>query len=886
MNWYQEKGMDVLKQLESLATGLDEKERKDRLEKNGPNVLKEEADKSKLKKFFSHFHDLLIYVLIISAILKGISGDFVDMIIILLVVVINSVIGYVQEAKATDSLKSLTNMMSSEAIILSMGEKKIVESKSLVTGDIVFLNPGDIVPADIRLLQAYNLVVEEAILTGESTPVEKQPHAITEVVDLGDRINMVFSGTLVNSGSGKGIVIGTGDETEIGKISQHLKGIKDSETPLIKKMKILNKQIFYTICVLIVCLAIFSVMFRDFTGNELLSAMIALAVSAVPEGLPAVLSIILSVGVARMAQEKAIIKKIPAVETLGSMGVICSDKTGTLTKNEMHVVAVITSEETLIGGQEKPLKELMDLNLISHNDPLKKMVEVALHCNDTKITYKNGTREVIGNPTEGALLDWANHLAVVEEEHDINKIPFDSSYKYMATLVQIEQRRFIYLKGAPDILLMMVDNQIHKNGVACFNEEYWQSKIKIHALQGQRMLAAAFKEVSKDKDSLSHEDLCSDITLIGLFGIIDPPKQEAIQAVATSREAGISVKMITGDHRDTAVSIAKQIGLENVSEAIEGNEIEQLSDEELKQIVLKHDVYARTTPEHKLRLVNAIQANGMIVGMTGDGVNDAPALKQADIGIAMGIKGTQVTKDAGDMVLADDNFATITIAVSEGRRVYDNLKKTIYFSLPTAFAQGLLVVISILLDRPLPLTSGQILWLNMVTTITLSFALGFEPLAKDAMKKNPRDPKENILDPYAIFRTIYVSLLLAGLGFYVNHFLESQDASPATMQTTLIMTIVFGQVFYMINCREMTKFSINSQILTNKILWLSLLVLFLLQALLIYSPFMHTFLGTQSIRLSHIFASLSAGGIVFVVVELEKLIYRLVYTSIKLIKFK
>lgn len=444
----------------------------------------------------------------------------------------------------------------------------------------------------------------------------------------------------------------------------------------------------------------------------------------------------------------------------------------------------------------------------------------------------------------------------------------------MATLVEVDHRRFIYLKGAPDVLLQMVSNQLHEDGLKPFVKDYWQEKIQQQAQKGQRVLAAAFKKVSSNQEVLSHEDLQRDMTLVGLYGIIDPPKPEAIQAVATSQQAGIQVKMITGDHKDTAMAIAQEIGLKRAHQAVEGKDIEQMSDEELAQIVLQNDVYARTTPEHKLRLVHAIQKNGYIVGMTGDGVNDAPALKQADIGIAMGIKGTQVTKDAADMVLADDNFATITAAVKEGRRVYDNLKKTIYFSLPTAFVQGLLVVVSILLDRPLPLSSVQILWLNMVTTITLSFALGFEPLGKDRMSDPPRDPNQNILNGYAVFRIVYVSILLAALGFVVNDFLANRGATEAVMQTTLIMTIVFGQVFYMINCREIKDFSINSQILHNKVLWLSLLVLLILQTLLIYAPFMHTILGTATISLSQIGLSLLAGILLVLVVEGEKALTR------------
>lgn len=444
----------------------------------------------------------------------------------------------------------------------------------------------------------------------------------------------------------------------------------------------------------------------------------------------------------------------------------------------------------------------------------------------------------------------------------------------MATLVDVQDKRYIYLKGAPDVLFEMVDFQMNQSANTPFDPDYWHNKIEAQAKQGQRILAAAYKEVGRNKEELSHEDLREDMILVGLFGIIDPPKKEAIDAVETSQAAGIAVKMITGDHKDTAVAIAKEIGLERYENALVGKQIEQLSDEELSSVVMENDVYARTTPEHKLRLVHAIQKNGQIVGMTGDGVNDAPALKQADIGIAMGIKGTQVTKDAGDMVLADDNFATITSAVKEGRRVYENLKKTIYFSLPTAFAQGLLVVVSLLANRPLPLTSVQILWLNMVTTITLSFALGFEPLDKEAMTKPPRDPKENILNSYAIFRIVYVSLLLATIGFLINGFLTRQGSNEAAIQTALMTTLVAGQAFYMINCREIHRFSINKEILANKVLWLSLGVLIILQLLLIFAPFMHFVLGTAFIDWRYIGLALLGGLAVFIVVELEKILTR------------
>lgn len=865
--WYQLPLDTLFSKAESDVNGLSKEERESRLTKNGPNLLTKGKQETEFQKFIKHFNDLLIFVLIASGVLKGAIGAYTEMVIIFLVVIINAIIGYVQERKANNSLNSLTNMMSADATILVNSDKVVVDASTLVVGDVVLLTPGNIVPADLRIIEAYNLVVEEAILTGESVPIEKNNQPIEGDADLGDRINLVFSGTLVNSGSGKGVVIETGDRTELGKISQSLKSVDQTETPLIKKMKRLNKQIFGILAILIVFLLIFSLMFRDFSSKDLVSAMIALAVSAVPEGLPAVLSIILAMGVGRMAYEKAIIKKMPAVETLGSMSVICSDKTGTLTKNEMSVVSVIT-KQNVYTALEAPIK-WEDSSI-----GMQRLLEIGLYCNDTKIDYHDGKREVIGNPTEAALLELSYKANLSQDNHTLYKIPFDSSYKYMATLVSINDRRFIYLKGAPDVLLAMVSLQLEGDETNTLEIEYWEEKIVEFAKKGQRVLAAAFKEVSADTESFTHEDLNEGMIFAGLYGIIDPPKKEAIEAVGIAREAGISVKMITGDHKETAIAIAKEIGIEHYDKALVGKELEDMTDDELREVVLTHDVFARTTPEHKLRLVSAIRDHGMIAGMTGDGVNDAAALKKADIGIAMGIKGTQVTKDTADMVLADDNFATIVKAVKEGRRVYDNLQKAIFFALPTAFSQGLLVVISILAGIELPLTPVQILWLNMVTTITLSFALGYEPYAENVMQRKPRDPKGNILDTYAIIRVAYVSLIIGLLAFVIGDILRHADASLATIQTTILQTLVFAQAFYMISCREIHKFAITPTITQNNVLWYSLGILLVLQIAIIYLPFINTVMETTPLGFKELAISLFAGMLVFVIVETEKFFYR------------
>jgi calcium-translocating P-type ATPase len=561
------------------------------------------------------------------------------------------------------------------------------------------------------------------------------------------------------------------------------------------------------------------------------SASIALIVAMIPEGLPAVLTMILSMGVKEMADENAIIKAMPAVETLGSMTVICSDKTGTLTKNEMTVQEVVTDELPIV-------KEIMN-----NTQELK-----------TKDSQK--IEEIHGNPTELALLNY-----VAEDEQllkpVLGKIPFSSSYKYMATMHDENEERVIFVKGAPEVLL-------EKSALSTKEKAKWEKSGLDLASKGQRVLGFAYKKVSSN-DELTHDAL-EGLLFAGLAGIIDPPKESAIRAVAQAQEAGISVKMITGDHKATAQAISEQIGLKHTSKVLEGSDIDGLTDEELTEVVGKVDVFARTTPDHKLRIVTALQKNEEIVGMTGDGVNDAPALKQADIGIAMGIKGSEVSKQAADMVLADDNFYTIVKAVKEGRRIFDNLQKTINFFLPTALAQGLIVILALLMNQPLPLTPIQILWVNMVTTITLSYALGFEKASDDTMKRPPRDTKMGILSGYSFFRILYVSLLI----MIPAYFLSMQFEGAALQQTILLQSIVLGQAVYMINCREMFDRAINRRFFENKFLFLSLGILFVLQLGVVFLSIGQQLIGTTA--LSMVQQGIIAGNalLLFLVVEIEK----------------
>lgn len=830
MKWYKQSIEEVLTKVDSQTTGLSKEEREARLKNNGPNKMEEKEQVKLWRKIAKHFTDLLMIVLIAAALLKFATGELAEGGIIFLVVIINGFVGYWQERKAEESLDGLKQMMGQEATVLNEGQPLKLDSENLVEGDVVILKAGDVIPADLRLIEVHDLTVEESILTGESEAVEKTVAVISQNALAGDQLNMAFSGTLVQTGSAFGVVVETGDATEIGKINHALQSIQTQTTPLVKKMHQLNKQIFRGILALIVFLLFFTSFRYGMDWSLLFSASIALIVAMIPEGLPAVLTMILSMGVKEMADENAIIKAMPAVETLGSMTVICSDKTGTLTKNEMTVQEVVTED-------------------------LPRVKEIMNNCQDLKTKDHQKIEDIHGNPTELALLKY-----IAEEEQQLKpvaaKIPFSSSYKYMATMHNDGENQLIFVKGAPEVLLEKAD---------LTNEEKtnWEKRGLELARKGQRVLGFGYKKVSSEE--LTHESL-SGLTFVGLAGIIDPPKESAVRAVEQAQQAGISVKMITGDHKATAQAISEQVGLKHTSKILEGTDIDSMTDEDLAEAVGKVDVFARTTPDHKLRIVTALQKKEEVVGMTGDGVNDAPALKQADIGIAMGIKGSEVSKQAADMVLADDNFYTIVKAVKEGRRIFDNLQKTINFFLPTALAQGLIVILALLMNQPLPLTPTQILWVNMVTTITLSYALGFEKASGDTMNRPPRETKKGILSGYSFFRILYVSLLI----MIPAYFLSMRFEGAALQQTILLQSIVLGQAVYMINCREMFDPAINRRFFENKFLFISLGILLVLQLGVIFLPLGQQLIGTTALNLAQQLVILGNALLLFLVVEIEK----------------
>ncbi|MGN8982878.1 HAD-IC family P-type ATPase [Enterococcus villorum] len=831
MRWYQESTEEVMRSLKTEVEGLNREERSNRLKENGPNQIDVKKKSSPLRKFLKHLTDLLMIILIVASLLKFLTGEVVEGSIILAVVLVNCFVSYWQERKAEEALNGLENLLGQNAVIFTEGVKHSIPANELVLGDIVVLEAGDIVPADLRLVEVHDFMVEEAALTGESEAVEKSHEQLYTNLSLGDQRNMAFSGTLVQSGTALGVVVETGDTTEIGKINQALQSVQQQTTPLVKKINQLNKQIFRGILFLSLFLLFYTTFRYGLEVNFLFSTIIALIVSMIPEGLPAVLTMILSLGVKEMAKEQAIIKGLPSVETLGSMTVICSDKTGTLTKNEMSVVETKTEQE-------------------------EKLLAIMKNCQEVQTKENQKVADLTGNPTELALLQYTKNRQLPLQEVK-GKIPFSSNYKYMATMHEQEAHQVIYVKGAPEVLLS-------KANLTSVQENKWQQEAKKLAQKGQRVLGFAYKTIPNNQE-LTHEQL-TELTFVGLAGIIDPPKESAIQAVKECQTAGISVKMITGDHKDTAKAIAEQLGLKHTQNVLEGIDLDQLSNEELIKKVKTVDVFARTTPEHKLRIVQALQKNDEIVGMTGDGVNDAPALKQADVGIAMGIKGSEVSKQAADMVLDDDNFHTIAKAVKEGRRILDNLQKTINFFLPTALAQGLIIIGALLANQPLPLTPVQILWVNMVTTITLSYALGFEKAGKDTMLRSPRNPKQGILTSYSFFRIVYVSLLIMVPAYMLAMRFEGQ----ALQQTMLLQNIVAAQAVYMINCRELFEASLNKSLLENKTLFYSLGLLFLLQIMVIYLQFAQQIIGTTNLYSAELLPILFNVLLLFILVEVEK----------------
>lgn len=868
----------VLAELEVDEGGLDSGEAARRLERHGLNELKQAKPESMWQRLFRQINDPMIYVLIGAAVLTTIMGNWTDTAVIMAVVVVNMMVGFIQEGKAADALAAIRTMLSPEATTLRDGTWLRLDATRLVVGDIVRLAAGDRVPADIRLLSATNLQIEESALTGESAPVTKDPEAVAEDAGIGDRTPMAFSSTMVLTGSGTGVVTATGTGTEIGRITTMLENVEAVDTPMTRSMKKFSSAIAMICVVLAVLMLVVSGLLYGTELEELIISAIGFAVAAIPEGLPAVIAITLALGVQKMADRNAITRRMNSVETLGSVTTICTDKTGTLTLNEMAVRAVATADDSYdveANGYEpsgvitrhrggEPVDD-------ATRRDLQAMSLVAANVNDSEVREEEGAWVLSGEPTDGAI--WVFSMKTgAQPLPRIAEVPFDSAYKYMATLHDLDEGRTILVKGAPDRLLERSSTQ---GSGEPLDLGYWEALIDDLGSRGLRVLAAARRAVPADTEHITPADIeAGDLTFLGLYGIMDPPREEVIEAMEVVQSAGIRVRMITGDHSTTAQAIAHEVGIEGDT-VLTGAEITAASDEQLRHLVREADIFVRTSPEHKLRIVRALQANGEVVSMTGDGVNDAPALKQADVGVAMGIKGTEATKDAADIVLADDNFATIAGAVKMGRTIYDNLHKAIVFMLPTNGAQGLVIFVAMLLGLDLPVTPLQVLWINLITSITLSLALSFESAEPGIMKRRPRDPKQNLLDKEAIIRIIYVSLILGGATFFAFQTALGAGMSMEASRTIAVNTLAVSQIFYLLSSRFARVSALRRELFTsNPVAWLCVAAMILLQLGFVYLPFMQSTFATTSVGLNDWLIPLISGLIIFAVVELEKLIRR------------
>ena len=873
--WHALTAEACLQKLGADPDGLGDEEAQARLSQHGPNRLAPHGKRSAAVRFMLQFHNVLVYVLLLAAIVTGMLAMWVDTAVIIGVILINATVGFLQEGRAERALEAVRNMLSPIATVVRNGQRVSIPAESLVPGDRVLLEDGDKVPADVRLLDAVRLQIDEAMLTGESVPASKSADPVAANALLGDRKCMAYSGTFVTGGQCSAVVVNTGEATELGRINTMLSEVHTLQTPLSRQMDQFGRWL--TMAILIIAGATFA--FGTLTPNmaghgmvDLFMATVGLVVAAIPEGLPAIVTITLAIGVQRMARHNAIIRRLPAVETLGAVSTICSDKTGTLTRNEMTVQAVVTAagETAVRGSGYAPEGELSsetgDLSDVAA------LAEAGLLCNDAALIQRNGHWQVEGDPTEGALVALAaragvNPASTRAGAPRLDVIPFDPAYRYMATLHEIDTASVAMVKGAPEVLLpacVAGDQQTVAAG-------HWRSEVDRLASQGMRTLAIARKRLPLDQRELRQDDLLCDLELLGLVGIMDPPRDEAIDAVAVCHEAGIRVKMITGDHALTARAIAARIGIGNGRDVLTGADLDAIDDAALQAAVTDIDVFARTNPEQKLRLVNALQTGGELVAMTGDGVNDAPALKRADVGTAMGIKGTEVAKQSAEMVLADDNFASIARAVKEGRTVYQNLRKSIQFILPTNGAQAGVIVAAILFGLTLPITPVQILWINMVTAVTLALTLAFEPPERNIMRQPPRDASAPILDSFLLWRIGLVSsvLIVGTVGVFLW---ELQRGEPLeASRTAAINALVMGQVFYLLSVRHDTAAAWLPQNLGgNPWIYAAILAVLGLQALFTYWTPMTTLFGTAPIDSLAWLWAVMLGVLVFFAVESEK----------------
>ncbi|WP_191988855.1 HAD-IC family P-type ATPase [Companilactobacillus kedongensis] len=870
--YYQKNLEELQKQtkLKDFKDGLTSKDAKARLEKFGPNKL-ESKKTPKWKIFFRQFKSMVIYVLLAATLITLLMGHYSDSIIIGMVVIINALIGYYQENNASNALEKIKEMLSTDATVYRAGARKDIPAEEIVVGDVVFLEAGDNVPADLRIVDSDNLRIQESALTGEANSVEKTTDALTgDKVALAEQTNMAFASTAVTNGSGSGLVIATAEETEIGKISQEVSSVKKRKTPLIQVIDRLGTNVSYFIVFASIVIFLIGLFFETYSLSVLTLAVVSMMVGAIPEGLPATTSVILAKGVSDMAKNhNTIVKTLPAVETLGSVDVVATDKTGTLTKNEMTVTDILIDDKTysVSGTGYEPTGQINLNNQKAEIDPkLKLFLEAGFQANDTDLLYEDNKWIINGEPTDGAFLTlYQKALGTVNDYTELDILPFDSDYRYMAKLVKDSSgKKFLFAKGSPDKLLKMTND---KN----FDYDYWLDKVSTYSAQGKRVIAVSYEEVPENINEITHEQITNGMNFLGLAAIIDPPREEVIDALKVMNDAGVQVKMITGDSAITAKAIGEQLGLSDEINAITGLEWDQLTDEEKIQAADSNQVFARTTPSNKLEIIDALQKNNKVTAMTGDGVNDAPALKKSDIGVAMGIKGTDVAKDSADMVLTDDNFATMSTAIKEGRRIFDNIKKSILYLLPISFSEGLIVAYAVLTKSEIPLHPTQLLWINMVSAITIQFALIFEPAEEGIMKRAPRKTGAKFMNKHDIFQMAYVAILISGVSLIVDAYLNAQGVGEVISSTTMVNVLVIGKIFYLFNIRT-KKLAFSRDFFSNSKAFLFIGLMIILQLILTYVPFMQGVFYTGNIGLKEWGFAVIGGFIVLIVAEIDKMI--------------
>lgn len=905
--WFNKSIEEVKEELKVGTQGLSDEQVKEKREFYGLNELQAKKKKSLIVKFLEQFKDFMIIILIIAAVISGAVGYYqgegiTDSIIILIVVIVNAIIGVAQESKAEKSLEALQKLSSHVTKVIRNGKVAVIPSKELVPGDIVILDTGDYVPADLRIIESANLKAQEASLTGESVPVDKNTDVINdEKIGLGDRTNMLFSSSLITYGRGKGIVVETGMNTEVGKIAGMINEVEETETPLQQKLNKLGKTL--GIVAIVICVIIFIIgLLYGKEPIEMFMTAVSLAVAAIPEGLAAVSTIVLAIGVQRMVKKHAIVKKLPAVETLGSTTVICSDKTGTLTQNKMTVKKVFYNNK---------LVDLDDIDIDNLGDELEKLTYISMFCNDTKVL----DGKLTGDPTETALIDMGFKLdfqpPILEKYERVKELPFDSDRKLMTTVHLFPNKYMVYTKGGVDELLSRCNSYVINGNVNTDIDEYKKEIAKQNeemAKNALRVLAMAYKELDHEPTDEEMKTIESDLTYVGMVGMIDPPREEVKDAVEKCKTAGIKTVMITGDHKITAIAIAKALGiLENEDEAITGSELEEMSDEDLIKNVRKYSVYARVSPEHKVRIVKAWQTNGEIVAMTGDGVNDAPALKTADIGCAMGIVGTDVSKEAADVILTDDNFATIVSSVEEGRRIYDNILKAIQFLLSSNVGEIIILFVAILMTPLLskwfnidvnlitPLLPIHILWINLVTDSLPALALAVDPAEKDIMNRKPLKPKQGVFTKGMTFRVIYQGIMIGvltlvafiiGLATPENELpvvniteangivrtLSAEEVKVEIGQAMAFTVLALSELVHVFNIRNNKKSIFKTGVFNNSKLILATAVSAGLMLIVLFVPALRNIFSIPVLPAMNILETVILVFIPIVVVEIFKLL--------------